>query len=869
MPPVPASIGRYQVVSRLGEGGMGTVYLAKDPELQRTVAIKILSAYSDQSAHGDELRERFSREARSVAGLKHNNIVTIFDIGEDDGRPYIVMEFIDGESMAEMIRRRAPLALDRKLGLILELCSGLGYAHRSSIIHRDIKPANLMITSDGVLKILDFGLARLTTEATNAGLTRHGALMGTPQYMSPEQIQGGGVDHRSDIFGVGLVTYELLTYRRAFLGDTAPVILHNIVTSKPRPLRELIPSIDAQLEQAVNQAIETNPAARYQSLSDLAADLTRVRRRVIEGSLEETIRVDQHSVDRQAIAEKRAKQIEMHLQIATRLFDEGRYETAVENAEQALLLDPQEKRVLDLLKRAHRARDEEQVRQWLDQAQTVLARGAFTEAEALVEQTLKLRPGSADAQRLRQQIKEARREHERRAERTRVVRLATERGRASLKNGALESAIRSADEALAYDSEHEEARALRREAVAALEQQRRQQDEQRAMEAVAQAKRQAAGDDIPGALALLRKFTPAHQIVTTAIADLERQLEKREGQERAAAHKADARSALQEGRFSDALTALDLAETTVVGDPDVARLRKTVEVTRAEADAAKQRADEAERNLAEAEACVRRDDLKGAMRLLNASLALQPGNPRALQLRARVQELTDAQKRQEEEKRAADTAIAKARKLFQKGDQNGAFRLLENFTPQALVARTLEELREKHRQRPSVAPAKPAPRPAVSWNAFADRRVWLALGAVGLVIVVAGTLYINRVNRAVDKVSEPESSPTVVSRNPSPVPPPPAAVVQVPVTIDVHPWARVTITSAAGAKVGKEPLITPFTIPLDPGEYTLTCVNDRLSPPITDTFRITVREGQPQTLSRPLRGFDTERLLNSLLGPRK
>jgi serine/threonine protein kinase len=823
MPPVPASIGRYQIVSRLGEGGMGTVYLAKDPELQRTVAIKILSAYSDQSAHGDELRERFSREARSVAGLKHNNIVTIFDIGEDDGRPYIVMEFIDGESMAEMIRRRAPLALDRKLGLILELCSGLGYAHRSSIIHRDIKPANLMITSDGVLKILDFGLARLTTEATNAGLTRQGALMGTPNYMSPEQIQGGGIDHRSDIFGVGLVTYELLTYRRAFLGDTAPVILHNIVTSKPRPLRELIPSIDAQLEQAVNKAIETNPAARYQSLSDLAADLTRVRRKVIEGSQQKTIRIDQHSVDHQAIAEKRAKQIEMHLQIATRLFDEGRYEAAVENAEQALLLDPQEKRVLGLLERAHHARDDSQVRLWLDQAQTVLARGAFTEAEALVEQTLKLRPDLADAQRLRQQIKEARREHERRAERARVVRLATERGRASLKNGALESAIRSADEALAYDSEHEEARALKREAVVALEQQRRQEDDQRAMEAVAQAKRQAAGDDIPGALALLRKFTPAHQIVSAAIADLERQLETRE---RAAAQKADA---------------------------------------------AKQRAGEAERNLAEAEACVRRDDLKGALRLLNASLALQPGNPRALQLQARVQELTDAHKRQEEEKRAADTTIVKARKLFQKGDHDAALRLLENFTPQALVARTLEELREKHRQRPSVAPAKPAPRPAVSWNAFANRRVWLALGAVGLVIVVAGTLYIYRVNRAVDKVSEPASSTTAEERKPPPVsfPPPPPAGVQVPVTIDVHPWARVTITSAAGAKVGKDPLITPFTIPLDPGEYTLTCVNDRLSPPITDTFRITVREGQPQTLSRPLRGFDTGRLLNSLLGPRK
>ena len=157
---IPERIGRYEVVERLGIGGMGVVYLATDPLLSRTVAVKVLPG------EHEDLRERFAREARSAASLRHPNIVTIYDVGEDNGQPYIAMEFLDGESMAELIRRRAPLPLARRLQLIIELCAGLGYAHRSGIIHRDIKPANLMITSEEGLKILDFGLARLVAEPT-------------------------------------------------------------------------------------------------------------------------------------------------------------------------------------------------------------------------------------------------------------------------------------------------------------------------------------------------------------------------------------------------------------------------------------------------------------------------------------------------------------------------------------------------------------------------------------------------------------------------------------------------------------------------------------------------------------------------------
>ena len=272
MPSLPIQIGRYQILDRLGEGGMGVVYLARDPELQRTIAIKMLSGGGDAEYDG-EMRERFAREARSAAGLKHNHIVTIYDIGEDQSRPFIAMEFLDGESMAQLIERRAQMSAERKVRLALELCSGLGYAHRLGLIHRDMKPANLMITSEGSLKILDFGLARAITKVTNADLTQAGMLMGTPHYMSPEQVLGQPVDQRSDIFSVGAVLYELFTYRRAFEAATLPIVLHQILQVEPAAIRSITPAVAPDIERAIAKALHKNPDSRYQTLTALAADL--------------------------------------------------------------------------------------------------------------------------------------------------------------------------------------------------------------------------------------------------------------------------------------------------------------------------------------------------------------------------------------------------------------------------------------------------------------------------------------------------------------------------------------------------------------------------------------------------------------------
>src|SRR6478736_2984940 len=262
---------------------MGVVYLATDPLLRRTVAIKVLPGTDD------DLRERFAREARSAAALRHNNVVTIYDIGEDDGRPFIAMEFLDGESMAEMVRRRAPLSIDRKLQLLIELCAGLGYAHKNGIVHRDIKPGNLMVTGEGTLKVLDFGLARITSEATSTGLTQVGSVLGTPHYMSPEQVEGKVADWRSDIFSVGVVFYELLSYHKAYPGDSSHVVLHNIVHGAPTPIRDLMPNIDPALEAIVNRGLEKNPEKRYQNLSSLATEASRVRASLTTDAEFETI----------------------------------------------------------------------------------------------------------------------------------------------------------------------------------------------------------------------------------------------------------------------------------------------------------------------------------------------------------------------------------------------------------------------------------------------------------------------------------------------------------------------------------------------------------------------------------------------------
>ncbi len=230
---LPRTLGRYEVVELIGRGGMGSLYRARDPRIGRNVAIKQLRPEFDTP----ELRDRFSREAAAAGSLSHPNIVTIYDVGEDEGMPFIAMEYVRGETFTDLMGLRPPLTVARKLQLVEEVCSGLAHAHEAGIIHRDIKPANLIVGSEGIVKILDFGIAKLIS----SGLTIPGMILGTLNYMAPEQIRGEPIDARADIFALGAVLYELLTHQQAFPGRAADEVFDRIPQARARADGHLLP----------------------------------------------------------------------------------------------------------------------------------------------------------------------------------------------------------------------------------------------------------------------------------------------------------------------------------------------------------------------------------------------------------------------------------------------------------------------------------------------------------------------------------------------------------------------------------------------------------------------------------------------------
>lgn len=272
--------GKYEVVRELGKGAMGVVFLAYDTVLERQVAIKTIGAMeSDQ-----DLKERFIREARSAGKLRHNNIITIYDFGEQEGQLYIAMEFLEGRDLDSLIASKPNLDLKEKLEIIKHICLGLDYAHKNGVYHRDIKPANIKILQDNTIKIMDFGLATMQT----SGLTKTGTIMGTPHYMSPEMVQGKKIDGRSDQFAVGVILYELLTYSKPFQGETISTILFHILNTEPRSLDPELISRYPHLQRIAQKAMNKDPEKRYATMKSMADDIAALQDKMIKDGYHKT-----------------------------------------------------------------------------------------------------------------------------------------------------------------------------------------------------------------------------------------------------------------------------------------------------------------------------------------------------------------------------------------------------------------------------------------------------------------------------------------------------------------------------------------------------------------------------------------------------
>jgi len=422
------TVGKYHVLDVLGKGGMGVVYKATDPAIGRLVAIKMITGghYDDS-----EFLKRFYREAQSTGKLQHRNIVIVHDLGDEEGAPYLVMEYLEGESLQSVINEKRPLPLLDKLSYVAQACDGLHYAHQRDIIHRDIKPANLMVIRDGTVKIVDFGVARIGSES----VTRTGQVIGTIQYMSPEQINGTEIDRRTDIFSLGVVMYELLTYNLPFQGRDTGSTLLKIINEPPPPLnRTLTTPYPPELDNILQRALAKTREERYATAEDFAFDLGQV----------------QDQLKRDLISE--------YLKAAEALVARSELSKAKEQVFQILKVDRQNRRGNELLKQIQSLIQDQQRSERLhelrNEANEAIGGKQYDRALECLDQALSLDSQSAELQSLR----DAARKAKQRAER---VQDALRRAESAHCAGELDEALAAVDEALEIDADSAEAQSLR------------------------------------------------------------------------------------------------------------------------------------------------------------------------------------------------------------------------------------------------------------------------------------------------------------------------------------------------------------------------------------------------------------------------
>jgi serine/threonine protein kinase len=649
-------LGKYTIKAELGHGAMGVVYLAEDPRIHRLVALKTMSS----NVAGDpDLLRRFYREAESAGKLQHPNIVIIYEIDEAEGIPFIAMEFLEGVPLERIILERKELSAFVKLDLILQTCRALHYAHKHGIVHRDIKPANIMVRDDMMVKIVDFGIARIG----EASMTKTGLVLGTPMYMSPEQIRGKQVDARADIFSVGVILYELLTYTAPFAGDSVPAVIYRVMNETPPPVSKLVQNCPPALDAIVARAIAKERGDRYQTAEDLAFDLER-----------QSDFLKHHM-------------LEVYVDEGQRLMGEGKLTFARESLQKALQIDSHHDMARSMLSRVQEELEtrqrQEKIDQGMSRAQQSLDAGSYDEALDLLEEVLRLDPGHAQALEDRKFALAQR-------ERQQLLAKHLEQAEELATAGDLAGTKTESEKLLALDPENKRASQLLDWAKKGLAEQERLAQVQQYIES---AQACLSGKAYAGALGLLEK---AHALdpINIEIASLLRSA--REGLERE-----QRRELLNQrlGEIQDAISAEDFDRALQLADECLQEFPNNPQVVKLRAQAARQGELQRQRRYIEqqlqaATELFQNNDFPAAIAILEKTLETVPGEARLV---AYLKTVRDAQEAAVRESLRREATL-QANELIRDGDFAGAIRVLQSALQRAGHSPELDDLLEYARE---------------------------------------------------------------------------------------------------------------------------------------------------------------------------
>ena len=536
-------IGRYKLIGIIGQGGMGIVYHAVDESIDRPVAIKMLL---NIHAEDKDLLARFDREVRSTASLQHKNIVTVYDVDDYQGTPYMVMEYLEGQSLSEMIKSRHQTHLVEKLGLISQVCEGLQYAHQRGVIHRDIKPANILVLKDGTAKIVDFGIARA---GRNESITRTGQIVGSVHYMSPEQIRGGAVDRRTDIYSTGVTLYQLLTGEVPFKSTANhPQDPFLRILNEPLPsLSKRLSSFPPHLDQIIRTATAKEADARYQTAEDFAYELARLQENLKDEMITDFLSQASSDVEKED------------------------FESARQKLQEILKLDRRHSAANELFQLVREKIQQQQrsiqVVNLRSQAEIALSGAQYEEALDCIERACRLEPKNEELAALSSSIKEQ-------VARAREIAEVLRRGQASLFAGDLKEAGLAVQRALDLDANHTEARALDGLVRKEIEERARRA---RLQKFVDQARQEIATRDYLSAIASLQEA----QSIDPQDSDIRELLNwAQRGHEQETLRSALRRAIdeigglIRENRYGDALALCDEALKRFPGDTSLEKLRE-------------------------------------------------------------------------------------------------------------------------------------------------------------------------------------------------------------------------------------------------------------------------------------------------------